>query len=166
MRKTSARYFSLLEIVVGLSLILIAGGAVGWKMHSFVETRRFKTDLQQLKSRILTTQMLAVNMQADWEGTLKQEGKNWIFTASCLDAPKSKTYRPIKLHLSEIFLDGKRRNLFSFIFFSSGESWPAGVLTFQNFKDGAVETWDFPAIFGKSEGSGSGKLGPVHPDEA
>lgn len=164
MRKN--RHFSLLEIVVGLSLILIAGGAVGWKMHSFVETRRFKTDLQQLKSRILTTQMLAVNMQADWEGTLKQDGKNWIFTACCLDTPKSKTYTPIKLRVSEIFLDGKRRSLFSFLFFSSGEIWPAGTLTFQNLKDGSVETWDLPAIFGKSEGSGSGKLGPVHPDES
>ena len=159
------RYFSLLEIVVGLSLILMAAGAIGWKMHSFIETRRFKTDLEKLKSRILTTQRLAVNMQADWEGTLKQEGKNWVFATECLDAPKTKAYSPIKLHLSDILLDGKKKGVVFILFFSSGEIWPAGVLTFQNSKDGATEVWDLPAIFGKSQGSGREQLGPIHPDE-
>src|SRR5690242_11523293 len=104
----TSRHFSLLEVMAGLALVLMAAGAITWKMVGFIEKRRFKTDLEQLKSRILTTHALAVNMQADWEGILKRDGKIWIFQTICLDPPKSKQaqFSSIQLHFSDVLLNG------------------------------------------------------------
>jgi hypothetical protein len=172
----TSRPFSLLEIMVGLALILMAAGAIGWKMHGFLETRRFRTSLEQLKSRILTAHRMAVNMQADWEGILKREGKNWIFEAVCLDPPSLKPRASLKLHFSKILFEGKEQSHFTFTFFSSGEIRPSGSYQFQSsqFQSAGgekTETWNLPEIFGKSAGfgskkPGSKKLAPAHPSEA
>ncbi len=169
MRKSRA--FSLLEIMVGLALILMAAGAIGWKMHGFLETRRFRTSLEQLKSRILTAHRMAVNMQADWEGILKREGNHWTFEAVCLDPPSLKPRACLKLHFSRILFEGKEQSQFTFTFFSSGEIRPSGSYQFQSSKDEKSENWNLPEIFGKSAGSGSKKprskkLAPAHPSEA
>lgn len=164
----TSRHFSLLEVMVGLALVLMAAGAITWKMLGFIEKRRFKTDLEQLKSRILTTHALAVNMQADWEGILKRDGKIWTFQVICLDPPKSKQVRfsSIQLHFSDVLLNGKKQGAASFLFFSSGEIRPSGTFQFRRQKDEETAQWEVPAIFGKGAGDGGKKLGPVHPDEA
>ncbi len=166
MRKS--RPFSLLEIMVGLALILMAAGAIGWKMHGFLETRRFRTSLEQLRSRLLTAHRMAVNMQADWEGVLKRERKNWTFEAVCLDPPSVKS--SLKLHFSKILFEGKEQSSLVFTFFSSGEIRPSGTLQIQSSKREKTENWNLPEIFGKSAGFGSKnpvrkKLAPAHPSE-
>ena len=160
------RFFSLLEIMVGLAILVMAAGAVGWKMYGYIEKRRFRTDLEQFKSRIQTVRRMAVNMQADWEGVLKPSGKDWTFEAVCLDPPKSKSFPPIKLRDSELFFDGKKQGRLTLIFFSGGEVWPVGSLLFRRYKDGQTESCELPGIFGLEGGDGAKKLGPVHPDEA
>jgi hypothetical protein len=161
-----SRYFSLLEIMVGLALVLMASGVICSKMIGFIEKRRFRGDLEQLKSRILTVHAMALNMQADWEGILKSNGKDWTFEAICLDPPQSKAFSPIKLHISEVLLDGKKQEACPFLFFSTGEIWPAGTFQFRLKSNGDTEIWDIPAILGKSAGDGAKKRGPAHPDEA
>jgi hypothetical protein len=143
----------------------MAAGAIGWKTCGVIETRRIAKDLEYLKSRVLTMHRMAVNMQADWEGILKPDGKNWTFEASCLDSPGSKSFSPLKLHITDVLFDAKKQSCFTFLFFSSGKVWPSGALEFRASNE-TVGNWDLPAIFGKSEGSGNKKLGPLHPDEA
>ncbi len=125
------RFFTLLEIMVGLTLVLMAAGAISWKMHGWIETKRVKADLEQLKSRIRTIQTMAINMQADWEGTLKQDGNHWVFEAVCLDPPRSKSFSPIRLRISEVVFNAKSQNHYTFLFSSSGEVWPSGSLFFR-----------------------------------
>jgi hypothetical protein len=164
------RPFTLLEIMVGLALILMAAGAIGWKMQGFLETRRFRVSLEQFRSRLLTAQCMAVNMQADWEGVLRRDGKNWTFETVCLDPPSVKG-RALKLHFSKVFFEGKEESGIAFTFFSSGEVRPSGRVQMRDAKGGKTENWDLLEVFGKSAGSGRGKnpgsknLAPAHPSD-
>lgn len=164
--RTSRRFFTLLEIMVGLSLVLMAAGAIGWKMHGLIEARRFKADLEQLKSRIQTIRTMAINMQSDWEGILKRDKKHWTFEAICLDPPRSKSFSPTQLRISEVVFNEKSRDHYTFFFSSTGEVLPSGSLFFRPLsKSGKTERLDFPEIFGKREGFGGKELGPAHPNE-
>jgi len=160
-----SRNFSLLEIMVGIALVLIAAGAIGWKMQDMIVKKRFKGDLERLKSRVLSIQALAVNMQADWNGILKFDGKTWTFEALCLDPPRAKAFSPMTLHVTDVLLDGKKQETYSFQFFSSGEVWPCGTFEFRSRYVEQSEKLDLPAILGRMSGDGMKKLGPVHPDE-
>jgi hypothetical protein len=162
----TSRAFSLLEIVVGLALLLMAAGAIGWKIHGFVEKKRFATDLERLKSRVITLHRMAINTQSDWEGTFERDGKNWAFHAACLDSSRAPIYSPIELSVSEVIFDGESREAFTMAFYSSGEILPRGKLRFRSSRDPKTVEWDLPAIFGNLEGDGIRELGPVHPDEA
>jgi len=159
------RRLTLLEVVVGLSLLLLAAGSLGWKMQNYLEKRRFRTSAEQMKSRMMTIQRLAVNQQSDWRGELTHEGKNWVFRVECLDPPRAKSSSPIYLRGAEVMLNGKKEEAVTFGFFSSGFVQPSGVLEIRSVKDGEIERWELPRIFGQEEGDGSRALGPIHPEE-
>jgi len=165
-KKWMNRCFTLLETMIALTLLIMAAGAIGWKMAGWVEKRRFKVDLEQFQSRLRTIHRMAINMQADWEGNLEKDGSEWSFRAQCLDPPGSKKFRPIKLRRTEIKLNEKEEKSFTFIFYSSGTVWPMGALQFKSLKDGAAASWELPLIFGKEEGDGVRELGPLRPNEA
>ncbi len=151
-KRRTSRNFSLLEIMVALTLFVMAAGAIGWKMAGWIEKRRFQVDLEQFQSRLRTIHRMAINMQADWAGTLKKEGKKWSFQATCLDPPGSKTFQPLKLHGMEVLLNGKKEETIPFVFFSSGAIDPSGSLLFKCLKDGKTVSWTLPALFGKKKG--------------
>ncbi|HSX37742.1 MAG TPA: type II secretion system protein [Chlamydiales bacterium] len=155
--------FSLLEIIVALALLIMAAGAVGWKMYPFLAQRKFRIHLAQLKSRIQTIQRVALNMQSDWRGVLKKHhGDDWIFEVFCMDDPTLKSFSPISVYSREIFLNGERQDGISFEFFSTGEIQPKGILLFRRDQE---EKWDLLKILGKEEGDGIKKPGPIHPDD-
>jgi hypothetical protein len=151
--------------MIGLALLMIAMGTIGWKMNGFIQKKQFYTDLRQLNSRCLTLRKMAISMQADWEATLKPKEKNWVFETVCLDLEKQIAFPPIKLRGTDVLLNGKELNMLKILFFSSGKIEPHGSLFFRGKAHGQTETWDFPKIFGMEEGDGVRSLGPVHPDE-
>ena len=50
MRKKS---FSLLEILVGISLVAFVSSAVVWKMSRLIQKKRFEANVERIQSRIL-----------------------------------------------------------------------------------------------------------------
>jgi len=169
LKKTkSRRYFTLLEVMVGLTLLLIAAGAIGWKMHGFIEKRRFQSDLDRLKFRLMTLQTLSANMQSDWLGVLRREKKNWIFESHCIDQPKIRFATTGSFQSFEIFFNNETLDTLEIFFYSSGEVKPMGSLLFHprsnqtGMKD---QEWVLPEIFQKQKGDGVKNLGPIHPDE-
>ena len=79
-RKT---FFTLLEVMIGVFLLLLAAGAVSWKMYPLIEKRKFQSDLERLRSRLLTCRHLALTMQADWRGSLVRVKNKWVFEMTC-----------------------------------------------------------------------------------
>lgn len=150
--------------MIGLALLVLATGAIGWKMHAFLEKRRFQADLEQLASRIHTLHHMAVNMQADWKGVLKRHEKKWSFETRCVEQPKSRSLPSLSFHPFSLFVDGKEQDGITIEFFSSGEIRPHANLLFR--RDSQSKEWKLPGIFKIEEGDGTKKLGPVHPDEA
>ena len=167
MRKTK-KLFTFLEVMIALSLLIMAAASMGWKMYTIVQKRRFQSDLEQLRSRFLTCHCLALNMQADWQGELRQENGRWVFKAVCLDHPTRKKLPPIFLHSFSLSFNQEKIETFSIDFFSSGTIFPQGELVFhedvENF-EGRKETWKLPDIFQSQQGSSDRELGPMHPDE-
>lgn len=164
-RKSS---FTFLEIMIALSLLMIAGTSIGWKMYTIVEKRRFFSDLQLLRSRFLTCHYLALNMQADWKGVLRKENDRWVFTATCSDHPTKKILPPVFFRSLSFTLNQELQDSFSIDFFSSGAVFPQGDLVFyEDLKnqEGRKEIWKLPDIFQTQEGDGNRILGPMHPDE-
>ncbi len=157
------RYFTLLEVMVGCALLILAVGAIGWKMHTFLEKRRFSADLEQLASRIHTLHYLAVNMQADWKGVLFRRGGKWSFETRCIEQTVSRSLPALSLHPFSLFVDGKEQGGIAIEFFSSGEIRPCAHLLFRQGRQ--FKEWKLPEIFQKEEGDGTKKLGPIHPDD-
>lgn len=145
------RPFTLLEVMVALALLLIAAGALGLKMHSMVQKKKFQSQLNRLKSRFCACQKLAIAMQSDWEGVLKQEGRNWVFETQCLDGVKMKKLSPLVLEPPfQVFFNGKVISGIQVDFYSSGEVLPKGELRFRKDKTDSQQ-WQIPEMFQKSE---------------
>lgn len=167
--RTSKRLsFTLLEILVGLSLLLIAASVVGWRLHGLVEQRRFSSDIEQLKSRLFTLYCLAHSMEADWEGCLERKGDIWIFEASCIDAPAMRSVAKLSLHSFALFVNGKKAESFRIELFASGAVRPHGKLLFcqdpERPEIGSREI-RLPELFKSASGDGVKNLGPMHPRE-
>lgn len=153
--------FTLIEVMIAISLLILATSAIGWKMHGMIEKKRFSSHVERLHSRLLTCRQLSLNMQADWKGILACQGKKWTFDAFCVDNPKTPQLPPLILESLEFTWNGEDRKILSFEFTASGDIFPQGSLQIQNGKMGAVE-WKFPDLFSFREGN---KLGPTHPDD-
>ena len=66
------RPFSLLELIVGISILALVSSAVIWKMSRLIERKRFDSSVDRIQSRIFTCRRLAMNMQADWKAVLEK----------------------------------------------------------------------------------------------
>lgn len=161
MLRKKINYFSFVEIALAISLVVLASSLIGWKMVSMMEKKRFASNAERLKSRLLTCRRLAMNMQSDFRGTFAQDGKKWIFQTECVDEPNVKTPATLSLEGFAVFLDGKQRESIAFDFTSSGGIFPHGFLMLQGAKGDLVE-WKLPDMFFLKEGVGSG---PLHPDD-
>jgi hypothetical protein len=159
--------FTFLEVMIALTVIMIASGGLGWKMYRLIEKRRFHSDLEQLHSRFLSCHQLAINMQADWKGALYQKGGKWVFEAVCSDHPNAKKLTSL-LHSFTLVFKGKIESEFTIDFFSSGAVSPRGELAFYRnleAKEEPHQTWKLPDMFHFIEGDGNKELGPMHPEE-
>lgn len=142
------RAFSLLEVMVGMALLVIASGSIAWKMQGAIAAKRFRSDLERLHARLLVCQRLSCAQLADWEGVFKWEGSKLVFEASCEEGQK---FSPLKLDLATTF-NGKRFDEMTINFFSTGQVVPTGLFVFSRKEERAE--WNLPDIFQREEGEG------------
>ncbi len=154
--KKSKVSFTLLELMVFFSLLLLMGSVFGWKMHAMLQKKRFSASVEKLSSRLLGIRALAMNMQSDFKGELFREEDSWIFKASDDVGVKLPL---LSLAFSEILWDGEKKDRYEFDFSTTGDVSPKGQLDILG-KTGSVQ-WKFPDLFGVQEGK---KSGPLHPD--
>ncbi len=110
-------------------LLVIASGAIGINMHKAIQKKKFQSELDQLKALLITSQKLALAMQADWQGTLRKEAQGWVFESVCEEI-SGKKLTPLHLGETEIFFNGKKIRKLEVDFFSSGLTLPEGVFVF------------------------------------
>lgn len=154
----SRRFFTLLEVMVAIMLIAIASGGVIWKMQGAIRKKQFQSELERFRARLTVCQRLAVAMQADWTGTLKKNGKEWIFDIDCEEGARVRKWAPLTLHAA-ISLDGEKFDELQVDFFASGQVHPSGTLVFSQHEE-RVE-WRLSEIFQRDEGKKQGPLCPA-----
>ncbi len=155
------RALSLLEVVIVIAVIAIAGGALGWKLHQMVARKRFTSSVERLHSRLHVCRRLALNMQADWRGTLDKKEGRWAFETFSTDSDS--TLPILWLDSFVVFLNGEEKEDLAFDFTATGEVYPKGVLVFASSKDHKESiTWTLPDLFHLKEGK---ELGPLSPNE-
>lgn len=152
--------------MIAISLLLIAGGAIGAKLHRSIEKKRFTSSLDRLKTRLSDCRQLALNMQADWKGALYHNEDKWVFEAYTLDEAKMNRFLPLKLESFDLYWNGNKIDQVSFLFASGGEvrveKEATGTFLFKKNKDS--DRWEIPLIFRLDESPDGSKSGPQHPD--
>ena len=156
LRKSS---FSLLEVMVVITLITLASASMGWKVHGMVAKKRFSSNVERLRSRLFATRQIAVNTQEDFRGHLVKKGATCSFQAWCVENPKTANIPLLSMDFFNFFLNGEEKNEIFFDFTSSGDIFPQGCLQIRGV---SVVDWTLPDLFSFQEGE---KSGPVHPDE-
>lgn len=158
--KIRRQSLTLLEVMVAIVIVVIASGVIGLRMHKAIEKKKFQSELARLRVRFTVSQRLAVACQADWKGSLKREGKGWIFETVCEEV-SGKKLTPLHFESIEIFFNGKKVDDLTIDFFASGQTFPEGIFLF--IRDSETVEWKTSEIFFREEGK---KLGPAHPNHS
>lgn len=125
-----AQFFSLLEILIVITLLAILGSVVGFNIQKRVSQKKFQTEMALFESRLKTAKMLSISMQADWKGVLKKTGSGWELEVVCLEV-EGKKLKALSLENMDVFFNGKDGSSFEVEFYSSGQILPKGAFTFQ-----------------------------------
>ncbi len=152
---------TLIEVMVGMALLIIAASGIGWKVHGMIVKKRFASNVERIRSRFLTCHRIAFNMQCDWIADIECDGKKVFFRVSCRENPKVLDLPPLALDSLEMRWEGERVSKISFEFAASGDIFPHGRLEIRNEDVGKVE-WKLPDFFSLYTGK---TRGPIHPME-
>lgn len=125
------RPFSLLEVMVVICILVIAGGAMGLRFYSLAQEKRRTSQIERLKHHIVILQKLALTTKLDWSARLIKEKKGWKFIVYP-DEGQPSLFKPIDLDDFIVTLDGKRvEKEFLCFFYATGHVSSLGELTFQ-----------------------------------
>lgn len=142
--------------MVGMVLLTLASGIVGWNIYRAIQKKQFYSELDSVKSQLIACQKLAVASQTDWQGTFVKKKGEWIFQAK---SEEDQRFSTLHLHGISILVDGKAINQWEIDFSCSGKVFPTGKLLF--CRNDHQEEWKLSEIFQRDEGQ---KLGPLHPN--
>lgn len=155
--------FSLLEILIAISLIILSSSYGGWKIYRLVEKKRFDAALEKLASQLKSGQKIALTMQADWVGILQKEKDHWVFQLICVEQEKAPRFSKIIFPSLQLFCEEKNLEKVVFEFSSTGEIYPMKEFVFLEKKGGAFKkTLKMEELFQKAK-ENKKDLGPLHP---
>lgn len=140
-----------------MTLLLIASGAIGWRMQKAIARKQFRSQVERLQVRIQAGHRLAKAMQADWKGILKKEKQGWLFDLVCEEG-SAKKFSPLRMDRMAIWLNGKPIDRLEIDFFTSGKLDVKGTLVFS--WEGEKISWELASLLGSEEGLKSGPLFP------
>jgi prepilin-type N-terminal cleavage/methylation domain-containing protein len=184
MTKTKIRYFTILELMIVIAIVAIAGGGLFWRLSRLIEVKRMETDVARLRGLLLSSRMLAINTKADWQLELQETKGGTSLRLVSLEEPgrqfgcgklsklklrfveladeKSSGERPSSgargVQISQTSLQAKKEKArqIAIRFFSTGPVAPFGTLECHR------EQIKIPEFFHQIEGN---ILGPIHPDD-
>lgn len=154
---SNRRFFTLLEVMIGIALIALASSLIGVKMHHAIEKKRFQSTLESLKARIMVTQKLAISTQDDWQLTLEKKGHAWTLHTVC---ENKKKLSPLHFQNFDVYLNGKKVDCLTLDFFSTGEVLPNGKILLKD-KSQKAELKIAELVL-REEGK---KQGPLYPSD-
>ena len=147
-------YFSLLEFILALTILLLVSGVISMRVHYLIEEHRFKNNEKKIKYFLRYSYCMALSQQTDVVMTLLQkkkglqceiavEGDMGFFEDSAKET----------FYLKDFYLQGisniKNRCFFNFT--SSGVVYPKGEYIFCNKKKNYEFCFDPQILFNTEE---------------
>ena len=80
------RAFTLIEMVIVIALLAVAGATVGFHLWKGIEAKRFQNAVGRLYAEVEACRHLSLNMQADWILTLSSKEGRFILEQACPEA--------------------------------------------------------------------------------
>ena len=139
--KKKSRNFTLLEVMLGISLLAIASGALFWRLQKMVERNRFDSDANRFHSTLILTRSLAINTKMDYRLELHKAPEGWIAHLFCREDPDL-TYSLPRYSLLDIAFNKAPIRDLSIDFYSSGFVGPKGLLALSHGSQ--VREFKFP----------------------
>jgi hypothetical protein len=152
---------TLIEVMIAISLLILATSLIGWKVHGMIAKKRFTSAVERIRSRLMTCRQIAFNMQCDWRADIECGGKKGFCRVSCIEDPEILDLPSIAFDSIEFMWEGEKMDKISFNFTASGEVFPHGHLQIRSEHVGVVD-WTLPDFFSLCVGKTSG---PFHPTE-
>jgi type II secretory pathway pseudopilin PulG len=153
----SKRTFSLLEVMLAIAILAMAGSAVFFRVNKLIERNRFDTDTNRLKALLLSSRTLSLNTHSDWRLDFKKVNNSWEIQLHCLE-DLDLSYPTPKISQTITF-NGKSIDRFAIDFFATGLVRPSGTIGLHG-GDHLKKTIQLPDFFGIEE---NGKIAPFHP---
>ena len=158
MKTQKSKYFTLLEVMIGVSLLAIVSGTVFWRLHNMAEKNRFYTDAFRLKSTLVSTRSLAINSKIDFRLELQETSDGWNARLISREDPDIE-YRIPRFSQLKIFFNKCAVREVYVDFYSSGYVGPKGVLTISNGLQ--ISEFKFPELFYRQQDISSIPLHPL-----
>jgi len=122
----------LLEVMLVVAILSIAGGAIYWRLDRFVAHHRLETDASRLRSALLHARALALCSRSDIRLVLKSSKTGWSLELQQPEDPAAELVKwPTTLGRCNLFLDDTPAEQLVFQFYSSGHIHPTGTLRLQ-----------------------------------
>jgi prepilin-type N-terminal cleavage/methylation domain-containing protein len=143
------RPFTLLEVMIVILLLSIAGSIIGIRLGNALEEKQFQTAVERLYSELESSRRMALNMQADWSVILEKQNDLFVFYRSCPESARSFTVQwkaPCHLRWNDEPIEK-----IAFLFSSTGKIEPGGLLEIIGSRQHL--RWSFPEHFAVTEGT-------------
>lgn len=156
-KKSSSRFFSLLEVMISICLLALGAGALFFKVNALIEQKQFETDSRRLKNLLLSSRTLALNTRTDWRLIVYPQAERWALQLVCREDPDL-IYPPTYFSKKELTFNQKTVKNFFIDFYSTGKVSPSGTICLK--KKGREVSFTIPQLFDYEE---NGKIPPFHP---
>ena len=170
LRTKNKRYFTILELMIVIAVVAIAGGGLFWRLSRLIAAKHKETDSARIGSLLLSSRMMAINTKSDWELEMQETKEGWTLRLIALEEPgkeikcgklspltiRFETYEEKPAKEAAKSIQKNLENRIAIRFYSTGQVAPFGTLELPR------EKIHIPTFFRQVEGS---DLGPVHPDD-
>lgn len=157
MRKRS---FTLLELMLGIALLMLAAGAVSWNVHKAVKKYQFRSEVSRLQLQLQSCHRLALNTSADWKFHLIRDENHLRVQILSLHSPL-RPPKPLLLSRLSLFFNGQEVEELSIYFSPTGRIEPKGLLELASSSQ--RQEISFSKLFRLREIPD--KDGPMHPND-
>jgi prepilin-type N-terminal cleavage/methylation domain-containing protein len=144
---TVKKAFTLIELFVALSVLLLAAGVIGWNVKGAMDRHRFLASVDQFAIQLRELQVLALSYQSDMEVEFSRKGEMISYRRKS-DEPLTILDRGrVSLDgVSEVLFNGKKKDTFKLNVLSTGRIEPSGILHFKQKEENLWVDFSTPLL--------------------
>ena len=122
------RAFTLLELLIGMSLLTSIGGVIGLRVAPLIQKKQFHNEVSLLKNELASLHQMALTTQSDWSLVITREENGWSLQENCTKTPRLCTKHLKPIRSAVLSLDDAPVKDLTFTFYATGLVLPEGKL--------------------------------------